>query len=93
MPLPPAFASIWKKTKVIWFGSIKGSDIKFQTEENISWKNENFNVLGIKYSPNLNVIINLNYNDKIADIKSLLQQWSKRILTPYGKITVIKTLA
>jgi hypothetical protein len=27
------------------------------------------------------------------DIKSLLQQWSKIILTPYGKITVIKTLA
>jgi hypothetical protein len=24
-----------EQTKVIWFGSMKGSDIKFQTEENI----------------------------------------------------------
>jgi hypothetical protein len=60
-----------EKTKVIWFGSMKGSDIKFQTEENISWENEKFNVLGIKYSLNLNEIINVNYNEKIADIKSL----------------------
>jgi hypothetical protein len=56
---------------------MNGSDIKFQTEENISWENKNFNVFGINYSLSLNQIINLYYIEKIADIKALLQQWSK----------------
>jgi hypothetical protein len=82
-----------EKTKVIWFGSMKGSNIEFQIGENLTWEKETFTVLGIKYSLNLKDIISINYNDKIEDIKSLLQQWSKRILTPYGKIIVIKTMA
>ena len=38
-------------------------------------------------------MIELNYKEKIREIKNLLTQWSKRILTPFGKITVIKSLA
>ena len=35
----------------------------------------------------------LNYNVKIDAIRKLFDNWSKRILTPLGKISVIKSLA
>lgn len=38
-------------------------------------------------------MIRLNYDKKILEIESLLKQWSKRNLTPIGRITVVKTLA
>ena len=37
-------------------------------------------------------IDNINYKDKIANLKKETVSWSKRNLTPIGKITVIKTL-
>ena len=60
---------------------------------NLSWDQGPFTVLGIKFCTNLKEMINLNYKEKIREIKDLLIQWSKRILTPFGKITVIKSLA
>ena len=35
----------------------------------------------------------INYKNKIDDIKKLFKNWQYRYLTPYGKITVIKSLA
>ena len=37
-------------------------------------------------------ITNFNIGRKITDIQNELNQWSKRDLTPFGKVTVIKTL-
>ena len=82
-----------EKTKVVWFGSMKGNNLELLQEEHLCWEKGTFNVLGIKFSTDLNEMIKINYNDKIREIKTLLTQWTKRILTPYGKITVIKTLA
>ena len=82
-----------EKTKVIWFGSKRGSNDKIYTEENLCWEKNNFTLLGVKFSTNLPDMIAMNYNEKLREIKSLLLQWSKRVLTPYGKIIVIKTLA
>ena len=38
-------------------------------------------------------IVDLNYNAKLLEIRNLLLNWSKRLLTPLGRITVIKSLA
>ena len=38
-------------------------------------------------------MVELNYNVKIDAIRKLFDNWSKRILTPLGKISVIKSLA
>jgi hypothetical protein len=38
-------------------------------------------------------MIKLNFYDKISKVKSLLKNWSRRILTPIGRIQVIKTMA
>ena len=38
-------------------------------------------------------MVELNYNVKIDVIRNLFDNWLKRILTPLGKISVIKSLA
>lgn len=81
-----------EKTKVVWIGSKKNSLDKLCPEDNLDWVRE-FTVLGIKFSVTLQDMILLNYSDKIVQIKNLLLQWSKRNLTPIGKIAVIKSLA
>ena len=37
-------------------------------------------------------MLNLNYNTRLIDIKNTLCQWRRRMLTPIGRLTVIKTL-
>lgn len=81
------------KTKVIWFGSRKNSRIILCPEHNLSWENGYFTVLGIKFSTTLEEMVNINYDAKIDEITKLFACWSKRVITPLGKITVIKTLA
>ena len=37
-------------------------------------------------------MLELNYNTRIIDSKNTLDQWRRRMLTPVGSLTVIKTL-
>ena len=46
--------------------------------------------LGIKFSVDLDLVINLNYEPILDDINKSPNVWKKRFLTPLGKITVIK---
>ena len=85
----------YEKTRLIWFGSMRGSTrtLNVGNNFNLNWDQGEFTLLGIKFTTNLNDMIKINYNEKIREIKNVLLQWSKRILTPFGKIVVIKTLA
>ena len=98
------FASIsgltinYEKTIVVWLGSKKGSTERFLRDRNFLWdpggpQETKFKYLGIIFSTDLDKIVELNYENKIENITRILKIWSKRSLTPYGKITVIKTLA
>ena len=40
----------------------------------------------------LGKIVDLNYETLLPKIHALIQQWNRRILTPLGRVTVIKTL-
>ena len=79
------------KTKAIWFGLKAGSDQVLCPEENLVWTDE-FTLLGLNFDSNLEKM-DQNYFEKIQDIEKLLQGWLYRHLTPYGKITIIKSLA
>ena len=46
----------------------------------------------MEFSVELGKIPELNYNKQIPKIKSLIQQWKRRILTPIGRTTVVKTI-
>ena len=81
------------KTKVIWFGARKNSQEILCPEYNLAWGENTFTLLGVKFSTNLTDIVNINYDAKIEEINRLFITWSKRMLSPIGKIVVIKSLA
>ena len=58
----------------------------------MEWTNK-FTVLGIDYDVNnMGEITTTNIERKITDIKKLIRLWQARKLSPYGKVTVIKSL-
>ena len=80
------------KTQIVWIGKKKLSTDKFETSKPLVWGNSEFNLLGIKFSVNLECMVDLNFKPLIDDVKLTLAKWRKRFLTPLGKITIIKTL-
>ena len=81
------------KTQVVWIGATKNSDIRFLPTFDFKWNPPTFKALGVVFSTNLKEIVNLNFESKIESIRRLLLLWSRRHLTPYGKITILKTHA
>ena len=74
-----------EKTKLIWIGSEKNSEVKFCEEHNLCWDNSEFTALGVKFPKDLKAITELNHLSKIEEMKRLFSNWSKRILTPSGE--------
>ena len=79
------------KTKAVWFGSDYNSNIKLCPDLDLKWV-RNFTLLGINFNNNL-IGMESNFNQKLETIDKMLASWLYRYLTPYGKITIIKTLA
>ena len=82
----------YSKTKLIWIGSKKYSDDTLCNEYNLQWGITKFDYLGIEFDVDLHKIVRMNYDKKLVKIKAIIESWKKRVLTPIGKITVIKTL-
>ena len=82
-----------EKTKLIWIGKKRYSCDKIDIEKNLDWGATTFTLLGLNFSVDLGSIVNLNYTPVIQSLEGLFHVWSKRHLTPLGKIAVIKTLA
>ena len=81
-----------KKLRSYGLGSkIKSAD-KFCLEYNLDWADGDFTILGVKFNAQLENIEKINYESKINMIKKDINHWSKRNLTPLGRITVVKTL-
>jgi hypothetical protein len=81
-----------EKTKVTWLGSMRESDRRFCRENDLEWTSS-FKALGVDFNTsNIHSITESNINPKIQQMKNLLNLWSNRNLTPFGKITVIKSL-
>ena len=80
------------KTRAVWIGSQKFSGETFNHRLKLDWTQNDFDILGIRFSCNLDTILEINYNEKIKEIKKEITQWSRRILTPLGRITILKTL-
>ena len=80
------------KTKVIRLGPIRESDRRFCRENNLDWVTT-FTALGIQYDVlNIRDITNNNINDKLNDMKKMIQCWSCRNITPIGRMTVFQSL-
>ena len=81
-----------EKTKLIWIGSEISSTQKLKVSHKLQWGENIFNLLGINFSNDLNMLPILNYQNAISKAKKIINSWKYRYLTPLGKITVIKTL-
>ena len=81
-----------KKTNCVWLGNQRNSQIRYMQHLDISWNPRFFKILGIKFSNELNECIDLNYDDKLSEIRRLFKIWSKRQITPLGRIAVLKSL-
>ena len=58
----------------------------------LEWGSSRFTLLGIQFSVNLEEMEKLNYYPKVKEIENVLNVWSNQVLSPIGKITIIKTL-
>ena len=81
-----------EKTKLVKLGATRDSNIPWQGKFGFNWS-DRFEILGIHYDMNkFNEITELNIQRKIGDIQQLIRIWSSWNLTPYGKVTIIKSL-
>ena len=78
------------KTKIVWIGKKKYSKEKLIPKK-FQWDETEFTLLGLKFSVDLSKMVQINYSAKMVEIKESIKHWNKRLLTPLGKVTVIKT--
>ena len=82
----------YTKSKAIWIGSKKYSkDIYHHTRWKLDWGANQFMLLGINFTLNLDILI-YNFDSKIKQIQNVIKLWSLRKLTVLGRVTIIKTL-
>ena len=80
------------KTKVVWFGCRGNPEEVYLPEMNFEWNPSSFCVLGVDFTKTLKNITDINIEKKLGQMQGEINNWSKRDLTPFGKVTVIKTL-
>ena len=82
----------FQKTKVIWIGCRNDQNPIFLPHLNLEWNPSTFNILGIEFTTDLVNITDRNIEAKLIEMQRAINSWSKRDLTPFGKIVVIRTL-
>ena len=79
----------FKKTKGIWLGPLK--DLGYRVCAGVTFTGKPVKCLGVYIGHDLEKCYQLNWKNKIKKIEKLLFQWSKRKLSLFGKVEVIKT--
>ena len=82
----------YQKTACIKIGPLRDTMLHFRQEYDLTWTQEPFTFLGIKFSVDLENMIELNFDAKVNDIKKMIQSWNRRYLSTAGKITVVKSI-
>ena len=80
------------KSELIWLGRKKHSKEILCKNFTLSWGTTDFKLLGITFSTKLEDITTKNYEPLLKKVTQVINLWKKRILTPIGKITVLKTI-
>ena len=80
------------KSIAVWLGSRRNSRMRYMPHLNMIWNPDKFKVLGIWFTNDLAKCIKINLDDKFKEIKTLYKIWTKRQLTPLGRVAVLKSL-
>ena len=86
------FKLSYEKTTVYRTGSLRHSLAKLYTEKNLNWTNEKINVLGVHVMNDQNLCTEINYNEVMKKMESVLSSWAHRNISLCGKIQVINSL-
>ena len=77
------------KTEGMWIGSSRENKAK---PLGMKWPNKPIKALGIYYTYDLKLLPEKNFIERLDSVKKLINIWSSRGLSIYGKVTVIKSL-
>jgi hypothetical protein len=80
------------KTNAVWLGSSKNSHIKYMAHLGMQWNPYKYKVLGIWFTSEISDCANINYREKLGEVKRLFQMWLKRQITPLGRVAILKSL-
>ena len=81
-----------KTTEALWVGSYTGRADQLCPEKNLKWVKDKTKYLSVWISTNPTISTNENYREKLEKIRSCLNCWEYRRLTPLGKIVVLKSI-
>ena len=80
-----------QKTQIIFLGNLKKTILDIELEVNLI-KDTYFRYLGTDFHVNIDKIPDFNYDRIFDKLKRQMISWSKRNITPLGRITVAKSL-
>ena len=75
------------KTEGMWIGSKRHKEKPF----GINWLDEPMKVLGVYFTYDQKLLKEKNFIERLDSIKKLINIWSARGLSIYGKVTIIKS--
>ena len=74
-----------EKTQMVWIGKRKHCKEKLNVTKGLVWGNDTFSLLGIKFSVDLDLVVNLNYEPVLDDLNKSLNVWKKGSLHLWEK--------
>ena len=77
---------------MLWIGANAGSEEKLYPEHDLRWMRDKVKTLGVWLSTDPEIMLKVNYEEKITKFKASLGCWELRRLSLLGKITVLKSL-
>ena len=81
-----------EKTIAVWLGKEQNSQVRYMPHLNFEWNPPTFKILGVWFTGDLKNCIQLNFDAKFQEVKALFLVWLKRLITPLGRIAVLKSL-
>ena len=77
------------KTEGMWVGSSRSNKLK---PFGIKWPDEPIKALRVYYTYDIKLLHEENFIERLDSVKKLINIWSSRGLSLYGKVTIIKSL-
>ena len=77
------------KTEGMWIGLSRNKTSK---PFGIKWPDEPIKALGVYYSYDIKLLHEKNFIERLDSVKKLINIWSSKGLSIYGKVTIIKSL-
>ena len=86
------FSINYDKTTIYRIGSIRHTNAKCYTKNEVTWANNTINILGVHITYNEREQMEINYTPLIHKARGILATWKRRKLSLMGKVQIVNTL-